>query len=212
MAIAEYRFYEQQNYKKLARGVREGPQAPEVAALRPGAVQDRLVLLEAGRHDEERAAVQGRPRPGQEEGGRAARQQQKRAEELQGEALDYLVEVFTEDDPKTARDAFEFLAQIGGKQYSRKVFQQLADTVFDQTRYERAIEAYRLLIKLDPNDGDAPDTQEAIVEALQLLGDIKTAVVEMRKLAETTARAAPGPRRTRIARRPSSTRARWPKS
>ena len=60
-------------------------------------------------------------------------------------------------DYPVAHDAFEFLAQIGGKQYSRKVLKQLADTVFDQTRYERAVEAYRLLIELDPNAGDAPD-------------------------------------------------------
>ncbi len=109
--------------------------------------------------------------------------EQKRAEELQGEALDYLVELFTEDDTKTARDAFEFLAQIGGKQYSRKVLKQLADTVFDQTRYERAIEAYRLLIELDPNAGDAPDYAGKIVEGYQLMGDTKGAVAEMRKLA-----------------------------
>ena len=68
---------------------------------------------------------------------------------------------WSSSSPRTTRraphDAFEFLAQIGGKQYSRKVLRQLADTVFDQTRYERAVEAYRLLIELDPNDADAPD-------------------------------------------------------
>jgi tetratricopeptide (TPR) repeat protein len=55
--------------------------------------------------------------------------------------------------------------------------------VFDQTRYERAVEAYRLLIELDPNAGDAPDYAGKIVEGYQLLGDTKTAVAEMRKLA-----------------------------
>ena len=83
---------------------------------------------------------------------------QKRAEELQGQALDYLVELFTEDDTKSAHDAFEFLAQIGGKQYSRKVLRQLADTVFDQTRYDRAVEAYRLLIDWIPRAATRPIT------------------------------------------------------
>ena len=123
MAIAEYRFYEQQNYKSVARGVREGARAPEVAALRPGAVQDRLVLLEARRHQQERAMRfkdvldLAKKKAGRTEA------EQKRAAELQGQALDYLVELFTEDDTKSAHDAFEFLAQIGGKQYSRKVLQ-----------------------------------------------------------------------------------------
>jgi TolA-binding protein len=111
--------------------------------------------------------------------------EQKRAAELQGQALDYLVELFTEDDTKSAHDAFEFLAQIGGKEYSRKVLKQLADTVFDQTRYERAVEAYRLLIELDTQSPDAPDHAGRIVESYQLLGDVKTAVAEMRKLAST---------------------------
>src|SRR5262249_23196504 len=104
-------------------------------------------------------------------------------EELQGQALDYLVELFTEDDTKSAQDAFEFLAQIGGKQYSRKVLKQLAETVFDQTRYERAVEAYRLLIELDPNNGEAPDYHGKILEAYQTMGDVKTPAVETRKLA-----------------------------
>ena len=62
---------------------------------------------------------------------------------------------------------------------------RLAETVFDQTRYERASEAYRLLITLDPNGADAPDHQKRVVECQQLLGDAAGAVVEMRKLATT---------------------------
>ena len=116
--------------------------------------------------------------------------------------------------PRPRGDAFEFLAQIGGKEYSQKVLRQLADTVFDQTRYERAIEAYRLLITLDPNGGDAPDSPPAHRRvAYQLLGDIKTAPSPRCASWPTpTARAAPGPRPTRTGRRPWSTRARWPRS
>ena len=182
MAIAEYRFYEQQSYPTALEAYEKVLQHPKStlydlalfktawcywklgdttkSALRFKDVLD-LAKKKAGRTDAE----------------------QKRAEELQGEALEYLVELFTEDDTKTARDAFEFLAQIGGKQYSRKVLKQLADTVFDQTRYDRAIEAYRLLIELDPNAGDAPDYAGKIVEGYQLMGDTKSAVAEMRTLA-----------------------------
>ena len=55
--------------QELARGLRARPQAPEVAALRPRALQDGVVLLEARRHDEVGHALQGRARPRQEEGG-----------------------------------------------------------------------------------------------------------------------------------------------
>ena len=145
MAIAEYRFYEQQDYKSSLEAYEKVLKHPKSHALRPGAVQDRLVLLEAGRHRPGGAAVQGRARSGQEEG----RSQRGAAEARRGAARPgarlpgRAVHGGRHQDRP---DAFEFLAQIGGKQYSRKVLRRLADTVFDQTRYERAVEAYRLLI------------------------------------------------------------------
>ena len=86
---------------------------------------------------------------------------------------------------------------------------QLADTVFDQTRYERAVEAYRLLIELDPNGAEAPDYHGEIVECVPAAGRRQE---RRRRDAQAgrqlRRRAAPGPRPTRIAPRPSSTRAR----
>ncbi|MEO8212714.1 MAG: tetratricopeptide repeat protein [Myxococcales bacterium] len=182
MAIAEYRFYEQQNYRSSLSAyekVLEHPRSPLYAlalfktawcywklgdtsksALRFKDVLD-LAKKKAGNSPAE----------------------QKRAEELQGQAMEYLVELFTEDDTKSAQDAFEFLSQIGGKEYSQKILARLAETVFDQTRYERAAEAYRLLNSLDPQGVEAPDHQRRIVECRQLLGDDGGAVLEMRKLA-----------------------------
>src|SRR5204863_8897411 len=86
-------------------------------------------------------------------------EEQKRAAELQDQALDYLVELFTEDDTKSAEDAYAFLAQIGGKSYSRKLMRRLADTVYDQTRYERAAQAYLFVLSLDPKQLEAPELQ-----------------------------------------------------
>jgi TolA-binding protein len=182
MAIAEYRFYEQQNYKSSLEAYEKVLQHPKSQLYDLALFKTAWCYWKL--NDSNRAAMRfkdvldlAKKKAGRTEA------EQKRAVELQGQALDYLVELFTEDDTKSAHDAFEFLAQIGGKQYSQKVLKQLADTVFDQTRYERAVEAYRLLIELDPNAGDAPDYHGKIVESYQLLGDTKTAVAEMRKLA-----------------------------
>jgi len=182
MAIAEYRFYEQQDYKTSLEAYEKVLKHPKSTLYDLALFKTAWCYWKLGDTTKSAQRFKDVLDLAKKKAGRSE-EQQKRAEELQGEALDYLVELFTEDDTKTARDAFEFLAQIGGKQYSRKVLKQLADTVFDQTRYERAVEAYRLLIELDPNAADAPDYAGKIVEGYQLLGDIKTAVEEMRKLA-----------------------------
>jgi cellulose synthase operon protein C len=182
MAIGEYRFYEQQNYKSSLEAYEKVMQHPKSQLYDLALFKTAWCYWKLG--DTTKSALRFKDvlDLAKKKGGRTEAEQ-KRAAELQGQALDYLVELFTEDDTKSAHDAFEFLSQIGGKAYSRKVLKRLADTVFDQTRYERAVEAYRLLIELDKNDAEAPDHHARIVESYQLLGDVKTAVAEMRKLA-----------------------------
>ncbi len=81
--------------------------------------------------------------------------QQKALDELQGEALKYLVEVFTEDDKNTAQDMYGFLTKIGGDRFAGKIVRALADTYYDQAHFDRGIEAYELLLKLEPTSRDA---------------------------------------------------------
>jgi cellulose synthase operon protein C len=81
--------------------------------------------------------------------------QRKQLDELQDEALKYVVEVFTEDEKNTAQDLYNFLAKIGGDRFSGKIVRALADQFYDQAHYERGIEAYELLIKLEPTSPDA---------------------------------------------------------
>jgi len=81
--------------------------------------------------------------------------QRKQLDELQGEALKYLVEVFTEDDKNTAGDVYGFLTKIGGDRFAGKVVKALAETFYEQSHYERGIEAYELLLKLEPTNRDA---------------------------------------------------------
>lgn len=182
MAIAEYRFYEKSDYKGALESYERVLSYPKSQLYDLALFKTAWCLWKMG--DTNRSALRfkevldlGKVKTGKSE------KELKRAAELQDQALEYLVELFTEDDSKTAQDAFEFLAQIGGKEYSRKVLLRLADTVFDQTRYERAAEAYKLLITLEPNGADAPDYQKRVVESSQLLGDTKGAIVEMKKLA-----------------------------
>ncbi|HXI58489.1 MAG TPA: tetratricopeptide repeat protein [Polyangia bacterium] len=183
MAIGEHRFYNQQNYRTSLEAYEQVLRYPKSQLYDLALFKTAWCYWKLG--DTTRSALRfkdvldlAKKKKGSND------QEQKRAAELQGQALDYLVELFTEDESKTAQDAFEFLAQIGGKEYSQKVLRQLADTVFDQTRYERAIEAYRLLISLNPSSVDDPDYHRRIVESYQLLGDAKGAVAEIRKLAD----------------------------
>ncbi len=81
--------------------------------------------------------------------------ERKQLDELQEEALRYVVEVFTEDEKNTAQDLYNFLTKIGGERFSGKIVRKLAEQYFDQAHYERGIEAYELLLKLEPTSRDA---------------------------------------------------------
>jgi TolA-binding protein len=111
-------------------------------------------------------------------------EKRKRRAQLRNEALEYLIVVFTEDDKVTAKDAYEFLAEIGGERYSREVITKLADTFYGQTRYDRAIEAYRFLIDLDPLHPDDPKFRIAIIESYLATDNSDGALAEAKKLAE----------------------------
>jgi len=75
--------------------------------------------------------------------------------ELQGEALKYVVEVFSENEKNTAQDLFDFLAKIGGERFSGTIVRALAEQFYSEAHYERGIEAYELLLKLEPTSREA---------------------------------------------------------
>ena len=190
MALGEYRFYERRDFTGALgayNNVNKFPGSPlyglslfksawchwklghtDLAAAR---FKDVLDLTEAAKNKGERA--------------------RKQAAELQDQALEYLVELFIEDDTKSAQDAFDFLVQIGGKAYSERVLGRLAETVFDQTRYERAAEAYLFLLGLAPLGKDAPDHQIRVVQCFEALGKNDRAAAEMRRLASQFGPASP---------------------
>lgn len=89
------------------------------------------------------------------QGNRVSAVQRKQLDELQSEALKYLVEVFTEDEKNTAQDVYGFLTKIGGDRFAGKVVRALAVQFYEQAHYDRGIEAYELLLKLEPASPDA---------------------------------------------------------
>ncbi len=82
--------------------------------------------------------------------------------ELQSEALEYLIQVFTEDERNRAADVRRFLQEIGGERHVVRVLTRLSATYYDQGRFDRGIEAYELLLELDPKSERAPSYQLAV--------------------------------------------------
>ncbi len=105
------------------------------------------------------------------QGNRVSAQQRKQLDELQSEALKYLVEVFTEDEKNTAQDVYGFLTKIGGDRFAGKVVRALAVQFYDQAHYERGIEAYELLLKLEPASSEAGSWVLAIAQGESAMED-----------------------------------------
>jgi len=97
--------------------------------------------------------------------------QQKQLDELQSEALKYLVEVFTEDEKNTAQDVYGFLTKIGGDRFAGKVVRALAVQFYDRAHYDRGSEAYELPLKLEPASSDAGKWVLAIAQGYNAVED-----------------------------------------
>lgn len=120
----------------------------------------------------------------------------RRAEidELQNEALKNLVAVFVEDEQNTADDLHRFLREAGGEKFAGRIVRTLAETLYEQAHYERGIEAYRLLIRLEPLSPEAPDHALAVARGHSTLEAWHELVVDYRNLLrDYTAPTAPAP-------------------
>ncbi|HEX2874745.1 MAG TPA: tetratricopeptide repeat protein [Polyangiaceae bacterium] len=89
-----------------------------------------------------------------EDGARTKGKSRAELDELQSEALKNLVAVFVEDEKNSAEDMFKFLVKAGGDKFAGRIVRALAEAFYEQSHYERGIEAYRLLIKLEPTNPD----------------------------------------------------------
>jgi TolA-binding protein len=111
-------------------------------------------------------------------------ERRKRRLELQDEALEYLIQVFTEDERNSAADLQKFLVGIGGEQYAGRVLRRLSRTYFDQARYARAVEAYRMLLLSEPDNPDAPQYQRQIAAGYAALEDSEHSLIALTELAQ----------------------------
>jgi cellulose synthase operon protein C len=99
-----------------------------------------------------------------EAGAKADARRRAELDELQAEALKNLVAVFVEDEKNRAEDMHQFLVKAGGDKFAGKIVKALAEAFFEQAHYERGIEAYRLLLKLDPMSPDADDWARKVAQ------------------------------------------------
>ena len=90
-----------------------------------------------------------------EPGAKVSSKRRDELDELQNEALKNLVAVFVEDENNRAEDMYKFLTKAGGDKFAGKIVRALADAFYEQAQYERGIEAYRLLLKLEPTSPEA---------------------------------------------------------
>jgi tetratricopeptide (TPR) repeat protein len=111
--------------------------------------------------------------------------QRRRSANLRDEALEYLVVVFTEDRSISAQEVFDFLASIGGERYSRDVMIKVAESYGAQAEWERSNEAYRFLVKMDPQSIKAAEYQRDIVQNWNSALDAERAQDEIKILLET---------------------------
>jgi cellulose synthase operon protein C len=110
--------------------------------------------------------------------------QRRRSGSLKEEALEYLVVVFTEDRSISPKEVFDFLVSIDGEKYSRDVMIKVAESYGAQGEYERSGEAYKFLIKLDPDSLKAADHQRAVVANWTAALDLERAQEEIDVLLE----------------------------
>lgn len=108
----------------------------------------------------------------------------RRLRELENEALEYLIQLFTEDESNTAEDLFAFLEEIGGERYADRVLSRLSARFYEQGRWERGIGAYRLLLERLPADERAPTWQLAIARGHGALGMAEPTIEALEGLAE----------------------------
>jgi TolA-binding protein len=110
-------------------------------------------------------------------------ERRKRLLELQDEALAYLIQVFTEDERNTAADLHKFLKEIGGDRYALQMLRRLSRAFFDQSRYDRAVEAYTMLLAQEPDSPQAPQYQTQIAAANAAVDDAPKTIEALDKLA-----------------------------
>jgi tetratricopeptide (TPR) repeat protein len=110
--------------------------------------------------------------------------QKRRSADLREQALEYLVVVFTEDRSISPKEVFDFLVSIDGERYSRDVMVKVAESYAGQAEWERSTDAYRFLIRMDPESLKSAEYQRAIIANWNSALDLDRAQEEIKVLLE----------------------------
>jgi tetratricopeptide (TPR) repeat protein len=102
---------------------------------------------------------------------------------LQEEALKDLVRFFA--DAGEMEEAYTYFTKLGKKDLIRAMLKRLADTYFEQGKFDQCIQTYRRLIAEDANSPKAPDYQNGIILAYQKIGRKRETRAEIVRLLET---------------------------
>ena len=104
--------------------------------------------------------------------------------ELRDESVEYIGISFL--DYGGAEGAAAYLNDIGGRSYGVKVLKRIGDAYMEEKEeYEKAIEAYEILLKMFPNANEAPEIQSNIVSCYQYLEDDRMVYISRDELFKT---------------------------
>ena len=113
------------------------------------------------------------PAPGEEQTAKSKLQ-------LQDEALKDLVRFFA--DAGQMDEAYDYFKKLGKDELIQQMLKRLAQTYFEQGKFEQCITTYRRLISENPQGTAAPEFQNEIVAAYQKMGKKQETVEEIDKL------------------------------
>jgi len=119
---------------------------------------------------------------GRKEASAAGARVETGAGDLEKETLEDLALTFSEAGG--AKEAYRFMQQVGGEEYSIRVLESLAEVFFRQARFPKAIDTWRTLVERFPLAPSSPEHQHRIAQAFDQDGRAEAALEARRKLAE----------------------------
>jgi TolA-binding protein len=96
---------------------------------------------------------------------------------LAEESIEYIGIAFL--DYKGATAAAEYLNRVGGRQYGLDILRKIGDAYMNvKEEYDKAVEAYRILLRMYPYAAEAPVVRAKIAEAFRALGEEQMAYIQ----------------------------------
>ena len=87
--------------------------------------------------------------------------------DLEKEALQYTAICFADDKWGGLPQVTSYFAKIGPRPYEKELYKRLGDILYDQTKNDDAVAAYKLAIAKDPLAVDAPLIQAKIIQTYE---------------------------------------------